>query len=51
MDQALKQSLTRRKRGEDGNTKIWTSQEWKELLRWNKKTTLIVLEGISFGEK
>ena len=27
----------REKKGEDENTKIWISQEWKELYRWNKK--------------
>ena len=37
MDQALKEWLTGRKRGEDGNTKIWISLEQKELFRWNKK--------------
>ena len=30
MDQALKQWLTGTKRGEDGNTKIWISQEQKK---------------------
>ena len=33
----LKQWLTGRKKGEDGNTKIWISQERKEFFRWNKK--------------
>ena len=37
LDQPLKQWLTGRKRGEDLNTKIWISREWKELFRWNKK--------------
>ena len=37
LDQALKQWLTGRKRGEDGNTKIWISRERKEFFRWNKK--------------
>ena len=37
LDQPLKQWLTGRKRGEDGNTKIWISREGKELFRWNKK--------------
>ena len=37
LDQPLKQWLTDRKRGEDGNTKIWISQERIELFRWNKK--------------
>ena len=36
LDQALQQWLTGRKRGEDGNTKIWKSWEWKEFFRWNK---------------
>ena len=36
-DQPLKQQLTGRKRGEDRNTKMWLSQERKELFRWNKK--------------
>ena len=34
---ALKQWPTGRKRGEDGNTKIWISWARKELFRWNKK--------------
>ena len=29
MDQALRQWLTGKKRGEDRNTKIWISREWK----------------------
>ena len=35
----LRQLMTssRRKRGEDGNTKNWISREGKELFRWNKK--------------
>ena len=37
LDQPLKQWLTGRKRGEDGNTKIWISPERKELFRGNKK--------------
>ena len=37
LDQPLKQRLTGRKRGEDGNTKIWISREQKELFRWNNK--------------
>ena len=37
LDQALKQWLTGRKIGEDGNTKIWISGERKEPFRWNKK--------------
>ena len=36
-EQPLKQWLTWKKRGEDGNTKIWISREQKELFRWNKK--------------
>ena len=39
------------KRGEDGNTKIWISQERKELYRWNKKIFFLVFEGLSFAEK
>ena len=39
------------KRGEDGNTKIWISQEQKELFSWNKKHFFKVFEGQSFGEK
>ena len=35
--QPLTQWLTRRKRGEDRNTKIWISREQKELFRWYKK--------------
>ena len=27
----------REKRGEDGNSEIWISQEQKKLFRWNKK--------------
>ena len=34
---SLKHWLTGRKRWQDGNTKTWISQEWKELFRWNKK--------------
>ena len=34
MDQS--QWLTGRKRGKDGNTKFWISQEWKKVFRWNK---------------
>ena len=41
----------REKRREDANTKIGISWEWKELFRWNKKTFLIVFEGLSFGKK
>ena len=37
LDQPLKQCLTRKKRGEGENTKIWISQEQRELFRWNKK--------------
>ena len=37
LDQPLKQWLTRRKRGEDRNTKIWIPREGKELFRWNEK--------------
>ena len=45
MDQALKQWLTRRKRAEGGNTKIWISRERKKLFRWNKKS-FIGFEGL-----
>ena len=45
MDQALKQWLKGRKRGKDGNTKIWISWEWKELFRWNKKHFSYFLKG------
>ena len=38
------------KRGEDENTKIWISQERKELFRWNKKH-FSVFEELLFGEK
>ena len=27
----------RGKKGEEENTKIWISREWKELFRWNEK--------------
>ena len=27
----------RKKKGEDGNTKVWISRERKELFTWNKK--------------
>ena len=36
MDQALKQWLAERKRGEDRNTKIWIFWEQKKLFKWNK---------------
>ena len=36
-DPPLKQWLTERKRGKDGNRKIWLSQQRKELFWWNKK--------------
>ena len=49
--QALRQWLTGRERGEDENTKMWISWERKELFRWNKTTSFIVFEGLSFGEK
>ena len=45
LDQPLKQWLTRRNRGEDGNTKIWISREWKELFRWNKIQFSYFLKG------
>ena len=53
MDQALKEQ----KRGEDGNNefefdkKTRITREQKVLFRWNKKTSFIVFEGLSFGEK
>ena len=50
-EQPLKQWMTGRKRGEDGNTQFWISQERKELFKWSKKTFSIVFEGLSFGEK
>ena len=37
LHQPQKQWLTEGKRGEDGNTKILISLEWKKLFRWNKK--------------
>ena len=43
--------VDREKRGEDGNAKIWISREQKELFRWNKKTSFLVFEGLSLGEK
>ena len=42
--------MTGIKRREDGNTENWISQEQKQLFRWNK-TSFIVFEGLSFGEK
>ena len=51
LNQPLKQWLTRKKRGEDENTKIQISQEQKELFRSNKKAFFIVFEGLLFGEK
>ena len=41
----LTQWLTGRKRGEDGNTKIWRSWERKELFRWNKEQFSLFLKG------
>ena len=35
---------------EEKNTKIWISQERKELFRWKKKH-FSIFEGLSFGEK
>ena len=26
-----------KKKGEDGSTKMWRSQEWAKLIRWDKK--------------
>ena len=42
-DQPLKQWLTGKKRGADGNTKNWIS--------WERKAFFIVFEGLSLGEK
>ena len=36
-DHPLKQLATERKKGDDGNAKIWISRERKELFRQNKK--------------
>ena len=36
---------------EGKTTKIWISQEQEELLRWNKESFFIVLEGLSLDEK
>ena len=47
--QPLKQWLTGRKRGEDGNTKMWISRERKELFRWNKKHFSQFLKGYHLG--
>ena len=33
---------TEKKRGEDGNTKMWISQEWKNLFRWKKAFFIII---------
>ena len=35
----------REKRGEDGNSETWISQEQKELFRWNKKHFSQFLKG------
>ena len=45
LDQSLKQWQTERKRGEEGNTKIWISWERKELFGWNKKHFSYFLKG------
>ena len=45
LNQALKHWLTRRKRGEHGNTEILISREWKKLFRWNKKHFSKFLKG------
>ena len=37
LDQPLKEWLAERKRGGDGNTKIWVSWEQREVFKWNKK--------------
>ena len=51
LDQALKQWLTRRKRGEDGNTKKMNISRTKKSFLNEIKTSLIVFEGLSFGEE
>ena len=45
LGQPLKYWLTGEERGEDENTKIWISQERKELFRWNKKHLSKFLKG------
>ena len=50
MDQALKQWMTGRKRGKDGNTKFKYLQNEKSLTDEIKKS-FIVFEGLSFGDK
>ena len=35
----------REKKKEDGNTKTWISQKWKEIFRWNKKHFSYFLRG------
>ena len=50
LESASKVMADREKRGEDENTKIWISQERKELFRWNKKH-FSVFEELLFGEK
>ena len=45
LGQPLKQWLTAGKRGEDKNTKIWISQEQRELLWW-KKAFFIAFKGL-----
>ena len=49
--QPLKQWLTGRKKGEDGNTKMWISRERKELFRWNKKYFSKFLKGYQWEIK
>ena len=44
------QWLTRRKIGEDRNTKIWISQEQKELFRLNKNNFSKFLKGYHLVE-
>ena len=48
--QPLKQWLTGRKRGEDGNTKIEYLENEKSFLD-EIKSIFIVFEGLSFGDK
>ena len=51
MDQALKQWMTGRKRGEDGIQKFEYLENEKSFLDEIKKKTYIVFEELSFGEK
>ena len=40
----------REKRGENRNTKVWISREWKELFTWNKKHFSLFLKGYHLVE-